>query len=115
MSENRVLRGIFGHKRDAVTGGWRKLLNEELHNLYSSTDIIKMIKTMRMRWVCHDSSIIALMMEAESTSETSVNLYQSTRRNNPEDSHLHIHRRENLKCHQVLWFITLNPVGTCTI
>jgi hypothetical protein len=42
--ENRVLRRIFGPKRDEVTGGWRKLLNEELHNLYSSPDIIKMIK-----------------------------------------------------------------------
>jgi hypothetical protein len=39
------------------------------------------------------------MMEAASTSETSVNLYQTTRRNNPEDSHLHTHRRENLKSH----------------
>jgi hypothetical protein len=42
--ENRVLRGIFGPKRDEVTGGWRKLRNEELHNLYSSTDIIRAIK-----------------------------------------------------------------------
>jgi hypothetical protein len=39
----------------------------------------------------------ALMMEAASTSETSVNFYQTTRRNNPEDSHVHTHRRENLK------------------
>jgi hypothetical protein len=43
------------------------------------------------------ASIIALMMEAASTSETSVNLYQSTRRYNPEDSHIHSHRRENFK------------------
>jgi hypothetical protein len=40
--ENRVLRGIFGAKRDVVTGGWRKLHNEELHNLYSSPSIIRM-------------------------------------------------------------------------
>jgi hypothetical protein len=46
--ENRVLRRIFGPKRDEVTGGWRKLHNEELHNLYSSANIIKMIKS-RMR------------------------------------------------------------------
>jgi hypothetical protein len=39
--ENRVLRGIFGPKRDEVTGEWRKLHNEELHNLYSSPDIIR--------------------------------------------------------------------------
>jgi hypothetical protein len=48
--ENRVLRRIFGPKRDEVTGGWRKLHNEELHNLYSSPNIIIMIKSRRMRW-----------------------------------------------------------------
>jgi hypothetical protein len=42
---------------------------------------------------------MALMMEAVSTSETSANVYQTTRRNNPEDSHLHTRRRENLKSH----------------
>jgi hypothetical protein len=42
--ENRVLRRIFGSKRDEVTGDWRKLHNEELHNLYSSPNIIRMIK-----------------------------------------------------------------------
>jgi hypothetical protein len=41
--ENRVLRRIFGPKRDEVTGDWRKLHNEELHNLYSSPNIIRMI------------------------------------------------------------------------
>jgi hypothetical protein len=46
----RVLRRIFGPKRDEVTGGWRKLHNEELHNLYSSPSIIRMIKSRRMRW-----------------------------------------------------------------
>jgi hypothetical protein len=45
-------------------------------------------------------SLIALMMESSSTSETSVNFYQTTRRDNPEDSHLHTRRRENLKSHQ---------------
>jgi hypothetical protein len=48
--ENRVLRRIFGPKRDEVTGGWRKLHNEELHNLYSYPSIIRMIKSKRMRW-----------------------------------------------------------------
>jgi hypothetical protein len=47
--ENRVLR-IFGPKRDGVTGGWRKLHNEELHNLYSTECIIIIIKLRRMRW-----------------------------------------------------------------
>jgi hypothetical protein len=42
--ENRVHRGIFGPKRDEVMGGWRKLLNEELHNLYCSPNIIREIK-----------------------------------------------------------------------
>jgi hypothetical protein len=44
MFENRMLRRIFGPKRDEVTGGWRKLHNEELHNLYSSPSIIRIIK-----------------------------------------------------------------------
>jgi hypothetical protein len=51
--EKRVLRGIFGPKRDDVTGGWRKQLNEELHNLYSSPSIIIIIKSRRMRWAGH--------------------------------------------------------------
>jgi hypothetical protein len=50
LFENRVLRRIFGPKRDEVTGNWRKLHNEELHNLYSSPSIIRMIKIRRMRW-----------------------------------------------------------------
>jgi hypothetical protein len=48
--ENRVLRRIFGPRRDEVTGEWRKLHNEELHNLYSSPDIIRQVKSRRMRW-----------------------------------------------------------------
>jgi hypothetical protein len=51
--ENRVLRRIFRPKRDEVTGGWRKLHNEELHNLYFSPIIIRMIKLRRMRWAGH--------------------------------------------------------------
>jgi hypothetical protein len=51
--ENRVLRRIFGPKRDDVPGGWRKLHNEELHNLYSSPSIIRIIKSRRMRWAGH--------------------------------------------------------------
>jgi hypothetical protein len=48
-----VLRRIFGPKRDEITGGWRKLHNEELHDLYSSPGIIRIIKSKRMRWVGH--------------------------------------------------------------
>jgi hypothetical protein len=51
--ENRVLRRIFGPKRDEVTREWRKLHNEELHILYSSPDIISQVKSRRMRWVGH--------------------------------------------------------------
>jgi hypothetical protein len=51
--ENRVLRRIFGPKRDEVTGEWRKLHNEELHNLYSSPDVIKQVKSRRVRWAGH--------------------------------------------------------------
>jgi hypothetical protein len=48
MFENRVLRGIFVSTREEVTGGWRKLQNEELHNLYASLNIIR-----RLRWLSH--------------------------------------------------------------
>jgi hypothetical protein len=51
--ENRVLRRIFGPRRDEVAEEWRKLHNEELHNLYSSPDIIRQIKPRRMRLAGH--------------------------------------------------------------
>jgi hypothetical protein len=50
--ESRVLRRIFGPQRE-VTGGWRTLHNEELHNLYSSPSIIRMIKSRRISWAGH--------------------------------------------------------------
>jgi hypothetical protein len=56
--ENRVLRRIFGPKRDELTGEWRKLQNGELHNLYSSSDIIRQIKSRRMRWVGHVAHMV---------------------------------------------------------
>jgi hypothetical protein len=55
--ENRALRTIFGPKRDEVIGYWRKLLNEELYNLYSSPNITRMIKSSMMRWAGHAASI----------------------------------------------------------
>jgi hypothetical protein len=51
--ENRVLRRIFGPKREEVTGEWRKLYNEELNDLYSSPNIIRVIKLRRLRWAGH--------------------------------------------------------------
>jgi hypothetical protein len=51
--ENRVLRRIFGPRRDEVGGGWRKLHNEELRALYSSPSVIRMIKSRRMIWAGH--------------------------------------------------------------
>jgi hypothetical protein len=51
--ENRVLRTIFGSKREEVVGGWRRLHNEELHNLYTPPDVIRVIISMRLRWMGH--------------------------------------------------------------
>jgi hypothetical protein len=63
--ENRVLRRIFGPKVDEVTGEWRKLHSGELHNLYSSPDIIRQIKASRMRW----AGRVARMVEGETCTE----------------------------------------------
>jgi len=51
--ENMVLRRIFGPRRDEVTGEWRRLHNEELNDLYSSLNIVRVIKSRRMRWAGH--------------------------------------------------------------
>ena len=53
MFENRVLRRMFGPKRDEVTGEWRKLHNEELNDMYCSPSIVRVIKSRRMRWAGH--------------------------------------------------------------
>jgi hypothetical protein len=57
VSENGVLRRIFGPKRDRVTGEWRKLHNQELHDLYSSPIIVRVMKSRRMRWAGHVARI----------------------------------------------------------
>jgi hypothetical protein len=55
LFESRVLRRIFGPKRNEMTGDWRKLLNVELYKLYSSPNIIRMMKSRTMRWAGHIS------------------------------------------------------------
>jgi len=55
LSENMVLRRIFGPKRDEVTGEWRKLHNEELNDLYCSPNIVRVIRARRMRWAGHEA------------------------------------------------------------
>ena len=55
--ENMVLRRVFGPRRDEVTGEWRRLHNEELNDLYSSTNIVRVIKSRRMRWARHVARI----------------------------------------------------------
>jgi hypothetical protein len=61
---NRVLRRIFGRKRDEVTGDWRKLHSEELNDLYSSPNIFRIIKSRRMRW----AGYVARMVESRCVS-----------------------------------------------
>jgi hypothetical protein len=58
LFENRVLRRIFGPKRDEVTREWRKLHKKELRDFYSSPSIIRIIKSRRMRWAGHVARII---------------------------------------------------------
>jgi len=53
MFENMVLRRIFGPRRDEVTGDWRRLHKEEINDLYSSPNIVRVIKSRRMRWAGH--------------------------------------------------------------
>jgi hypothetical protein len=55
--ENRVLRRIFGPKREELTGGWRRLHNEKLHNLYTSRNITGMIRSRKVRWAGHVARI----------------------------------------------------------
>ena len=57
--ENRVLRRVFGSKRDEVTGEWRKLHNEELRDLYSLHNVVRVVKSRRMRW----AGQVACMLE----------------------------------------------------
>jgi hypothetical protein len=70
-----VLRRIFGPKRDEVTGGWRRLHNEELHNLYSSPSINRMVKSRRMGWAEH----VARMWETRNAYRILVGKPEGTR------------------------------------
>jgi len=73
--ENRVLRRIFGSKRDEVTREWRKLHNEELNNLYSSPNIVRVIKSRRIRWAGH----VARMGEGRSVYRVLVEKHEGRR------------------------------------
>jgi len=55
---NRVLRRVFGPRRDEITGEWRRLHNEELNDLYSSPNIVRVIKSRRMRWAGHVARMV---------------------------------------------------------
>jgi hypothetical protein len=55
--QNKALKRIFGPKREEVAGGWRRLHNDELHNLYASLNFIRAIKSGNMRWVGHVAHI----------------------------------------------------------
>jgi hypothetical protein len=69
LFENRVLRRIFGSKIEEVVAGWRRLHNEELHNLYTSPHIVRVIKSRRMRWARHAAST-GMMGNANKKEET---------------------------------------------
>jgi hypothetical protein len=63
--ENRVLRRIFGRKREEVAGGWRRLHKEEFHNFYTSPNIIRVIKSRRMRWVRNVARMAQMSMNTK--------------------------------------------------
>jgi len=66
--ENRVLRRVFGPKRDEVSGEWRKLHHEELRNLYSLPDIVRVVKSRRMRWAGHVARMWLGVMDVKGSS-----------------------------------------------
>jgi hypothetical protein len=74
--ENRVLRRIFGPKRDEVTEKWRKLHNEELNNMYSSPNIVRVIISRRVRWAGHvarigeERGVYGVLVGNETTGDT---------------------------------------------
>ena len=75
MFENRVLRRVFGPKRDEVTGKWGKLSNEKLSVLYALHNIVRVVKSRRMRWVGH----VALMREGRGVHRVLVGKPEGTR------------------------------------
>jgi hypothetical protein len=86
--ENRLLRRIFGPKREEVVGAWRRLHNEDRHNLYAPPNIIRMTKSRRMRWVGH----VTCMKMVRNAYNIFVREHEG---NHPED--LNVDRRIMLK------------------
>jgi hypothetical protein len=104
--ENRVLRRIFGPKRDEVTGEWRKLHNEELHILYFSPDIIRKIKSRRMRWAGH----VARMGEERNVYK--VLMGKPEGKNHLEDQGVDGRIGSEWILDRLAWGVRLDPVGS---
>jgi hypothetical protein len=75
-----VLRRIFGSNRDEVTGEWRKLHNEELNDLYSTPNIVRVIKSRRMRWAAHVAHMVGEDRRTQGKCEGNISLGRSKRR-----------------------------------
>jgi hypothetical protein len=69
MFENRALKRIFGRRRERVAEGWRRLHKEELHNLYASPDIVRVIRSGKLKWARHATRMGAMRNEYKILSE----------------------------------------------
>jgi hypothetical protein len=79
MFGNRVLRRIFGPNREEVVGDWRRLHNDKLHNLYASPNIIRVIKSRRMRWLGHVAVMVKVRVSLGLTKYHTMKAYSGSR------------------------------------